>query len=421
MTVLFEKWIGERTPVYLGTNHRSQELPFSSWYRFKEAFSPELVHRAIYEHPGEVDLCIDPFSGSGTTALTSQFLGVPSTSFEVNPFLVDLSLAKTELHLPHLVTKAKDEVLSKIHCPGTTIDRPKGAWLPPTFVQPGKGGKYIFDAEIADTIFQLRYAIESLESSSCKRLLKIILGSTLVKNSNVVINGKGRRYRKNWQSRKLSRQDMLQSFTDRVDNCLSDIQAFGAKSSTETRICRADIRDELTHFPNYDLCVFSPPYPNSFDYTDVYNIELWMLGYLRSRQDNTNLRKSTLTSHVQISKPVKRLSPSPTRLSSALQKIEEVGERLWDKRIPGMLSTYFFEMNCLLSKLKAKKKPGARVWMVVGNSQYGGVEIETGQILAELAQNLGFEVVGTEICRRMRNSPQQGGSPRLGETIIVLK
>jgi len=29
-----------------------------------------------------------------------------------------------------------------------------------------------------------------------------------------------------------------------------------------------------------DAAIFSPPYPNSFDYTDVYNLELWVLGYL---------------------------------------------------------------------------------------------------------------------------------------------
>ena len=32
----------------------------------------------------------------------------------------------------------------------------------------------------------------------------------------------------------------------------------------------------------HDLAVFSPPYPNSFDYTDVYNVELWAMGYLRN-------------------------------------------------------------------------------------------------------------------------------------------
>lgn len=49
-----------------------------------------------------------------------------------------------------------------------------------------------------------------------------------------------------------------------------------------------------------DLAVFSPPYPNSFDYTDVYNIELWTLGYIRDAASNQRLRSATLSSHVQI-------------------------------------------------------------------------------------------------------------------------
>ena len=50
----------------------------------------------------------------------------------------------------------------------------------------------------------------------------------------------------------------------------------------------------------FDLILFSPPYPNSFDYTDIYNLELWVLGYLASAEDNLTLRRATLRSHVQI-------------------------------------------------------------------------------------------------------------------------
>ncbi|MDP1363097.1 DNA methylase N-4/N-6, partial [Klebsiella variicola] len=66
-----------------------------------------------------------------------------------------------------------------------------------------------------------------------------------------------------------------------------------------------------------DLIVFSPPYPNSFDYTDIYNVELWVLGYIGSSADNLTLRNQTLRSHVQI----RRAYDGPATTSSTLNAV----------------------------------------------------------------------------------------------------
>ena len=420
MTALFEKWVGERTPIFLGTNHLSQELPFSCWYRFKESFSPEIIQQAFVEHPTKVQFCLDPFSGSGTTALTSQFLGVESQSYEVNPFLTDLGKSKVETYdLEALHSAWSKLIINMSYQASAQVDR-KEVWLPPTFVQPGKNEKWLFSQSVAEAVFQLREAISHLTDPSAKRLFRVALGASLIENSNVIINGKGRRYRKNWQIRNRNREDLLQGFQFRLQNCLKDIELFGAKSNTPSAVENRDIRDPELELPEYDVSVFSPPYPNSFDYTDVYNVELWMLGYLRNRHDNTLLRNRTLTSHVQVSRQFLSLSNPPEKLTETLEQILEVQKKLWDVRIPKMLETYFFEMSGLLQKLYLSKKVGGRAWIIVGNSQYAGVDVETGQILSEIARDIGFKVLRNEVIRKMRTSPQQGGTPRLGENILVL-
>ncbi|SMX28217.1 DNA methylase [Pelagimonas phthalicica] len=420
MQALFDKWIGERTPVFLGTNHRSQDLPFSSWYRFKEAFSPEIVKHAIVDHPTKVKACIDPFSGSGTTALTAQFLGVPSTSYEVNPFLADLGRAKTEYYDIKELRSSFHSVVQSAQTHESTFDHNNEANLPETFVEPGKNGKWLFNADVAHQVFRLRDAISCLNDPTLRRLFEVILGSSLIENSNVVINGKGRRYRKSWQQRPKTKFDLLDTFQTRAERCFVDIESFNSKSAVPARIELQDVRDEDLCFPEFDVSVFSPPYPNSFDYTDVYNVELWMLGYLKNRIQNVELRRQTLTSHVQISKAFARLVDQPALLTETVEKLQIQQDRLWDKRIPRMIETYFLEMSNLLENLAKSKKPKGRVWIVVGNSQYAGVEIETGRILAEIAKGLGYNVVKNDISRKLRTSPQQGGSPRLGEAILVL-
>jgi hypothetical protein len=74
----------------ISSNVPSHNLPFQRWYRFKEAFSPMLVVEAINTLGFWPATCLDCFGGSGTTALTSQFLGIAPTTVEVNPFLADL-------------------------------------------------------------------------------------------------------------------------------------------------------------------------------------------------------------------------------------------------------------------------------------------------------------------------------------------
>src|SRR5262249_23318153 len=102
-SLAFERWIGGRTVTQLGSNAGSRPLSFQSWRHFKEAFPPELVARAVRSMDRPVRRCVDPCSGSGTTALACQFLGVAPIAIEVNPYLADLTQAKlTEYDLGSL-------------------------------------------------------------------------------------------------------------------------------------------------------------------------------------------------------------------------------------------------------------------------------------------------------------------------------
>ena len=76
MQATFDEWTQSRTVSSLGTNSGAPALPFQGWKHIKEAFAPELVARAISESHIPVRRCLDPFGGSGTTALACQFLGI---------------------------------------------------------------------------------------------------------------------------------------------------------------------------------------------------------------------------------------------------------------------------------------------------------------------------------------------------------
>ncbi|GAA3760815.1 site-specific DNA-methyltransferase [Terriglobus aquaticus] len=417
---IFEIWTGARDLHCYGTNAFSAELPFQSWRRFKEAFAPELIHRAVESSAIPVRTCLDPFGGSGTTALASQFLGVYPITIEVNPFLADLIEAK----LTKYDTTALARDLGRILRQRRTNDRNLAEWasgLPATFIEPGDGDRWLFSRAVGTAVLQLLAGLDRIENPSHRRLFRVVLGGILVDASNVRISGKGRRYRANWRHSQPSAQEVVSSFAEKAQQAIVEVHRFDHRPEQRYKLIRGDCRNQGSSIKEVDLVVFSPPYPNSFDYTDVYNVELWTLGYLRSSQDNHRLRKSTFSSHVQIKRDFASAPKDSRSLNRVLKCLELSKDQLWSRHIPAMVGGYFADLAALLNSLQSSLRAGGSIWMCVGDSQYNGIRIPTAAILAELSRPLGFIVTLSEPVRSMRSSPQQGGKEELPETLLVLQ
>lgn len=415
----FEEWTRRRDIRHLGSNAGSAQLPFQTWRRFKEAFAPELVLRATRTSDHPIRRCLDPFAGSGTTALACQFLGIDSTSVEVNPFLADLTEAKLTAYNPDQLARDLGIILR-------TPIRPLASphffnEAPRTFVEPGVSGRWIFDRAVAERIQALLASIDSLSQPSHRRFFRVILGGILIDVSNVVVSGKGRRYRRGWQGHNRSVHDVDDSFSQHAAKAIAEIHRFSRRPNTSFQVIRGDSRcvNYLRH--KCDLAVFSPPYPNSFDYTDVYNVELWALGYLTRKEDNRTLRLSTLSSHVQLERAFAKAPGTSPTLSRTVSKLHSIRDQLWSKWLPDMVGAYFADLTMVLQRVAQALHQKASAWLVVGDSRYGAVHVPTATIVAEMATHLGYSVEHLEPFRSMRASPQQGGRHQLAETLVVLR
>lgn len=419
MSLDFYHWTKARKVQSLGTNAGAEPLPFQEWRRFKEAFTPELVRRAVRESRVRVQRCIDPFGGSGTTALACQFLRIHGVTIEVNPFLADLISSK----LTSYDAEALARDLSLVLATSRKLRRGPGSLFmsaPATFLEPGVGGRWIFDFDVATRIARLLAAIQSLTNSRHRRLFRVLLGGILVDVSNVITSGKGRRYRKNWDGRRCDPDEVAARFQLVVTSAIEEIRRYSNRRRLDHTVIRGDARASLEKVDACDLAVLSPPYPNSFDYTDVYNIELWTLGYLSNASGNQRLRSSTLSSHVQI---LRDFAPAPTsslRLTRVLTNLRRNRRELWNRYIPEMVGAYFADMLQVLRGLHRILPSNGSAWIVVGDSQYLDCRIRTSHILADLAESDGWAIDGVERFRSMRASAQQGGERALDENLIIL-
>ncbi len=129
--------------------------------------------------------------------------------------------------------------------------------------------------------------------------------------------------------------------------------------------------------------IFSPPYANCFDYTEIYKLELWFGKFVSEYSDLKKLRNNSLRSHLNgdLNVEVESKSGVLTDLLIELQKKE-----LWDKRIPKMLQLYYDDMFRVLDESYKALNDKGFCCIVVGNSAYGGIVFPADLILSEYAE-----------------------------------
>ena len=153
-----------------------------------------------------------------------------------------------------------------------------------------------------------------------------------------------------------------------------------------------------------DGIIFSPPYANCFDYTEIYKLELWFGGFVHEYADLKKLRCKSLHSHLNGNLNPEVESRSEF-LSILVDKLSE--KKLWDKKIPKMLKLYYDDMFNVIDQCYEALNINGFCSIVVGNSAYGGIVFPADLILAQYAESIGFKVDKIEIDRYIITSSQQ--------------
>jgi hypothetical protein len=377
-------------------------LPRHRWYRFKEGFSAGLVTSFVKNYfPTRKDgWLLDPFLGSGTTALQGASLGVNVCGVEANPFMTFLSRVKTA---DYSALRNVEGIALGCMSHRTREDRFR---LPnyTTLVQKRGLKKWLLNRGVALRFEQLRTGISTVKNSKAQNLLLLALIASVEEVANARKDGKCWRYRTNWRERKFNSKSLEEAFAAKIIAFGEDISQFPSVKG-EVRISKGDARNLWKHLSlsgKIDGILTSPPYLNSFDYTDIYRPELMLLSEANSAKQLRELRFSTLRSHVQVA----WLPSQPLEISLLKKTIKDVGrQQLWCQRIPQMINGYFVDLDRVIAECSKKLNKGAFAGFVVADSAYGGVVVPVSLILVELLERRGFVV---KEVRRYRNNPGNG-------------
>jgi DNA modification methylase len=396
------------------------------WYPIKEGFSPNLVadsYRELGLDPKEKVLAIEPFSGSGTTPVECSRLGVRCLAFEVNPFLAFVSRTKLRQADPRKLKMQRNMILRGLRTP--TLSRLENI---STFCKGDGRNKWLFNQNVLRAFAGGWKAIDNCPPSQ-RALFRLALLRAAMDNCNAYPDGKCLRYKRLKSYSCFNPNWLISRFEHYCTLIEEDLESTPFDASLSIVECMDARRmEDYTPMTKFDLCVTSPPYLNSFDYSDVYRPELFLAGYVSDNRDLMRIRLRTLRSHLQASWNAPLKNSFGTLYAKVLKEILGRKDTLWSVRIPEMVQAYFEDMERLLIALAVRANHGAMLKIAVGTSAYGGVVVPVDFILAEIAETAGWELQDVKVVRRLRSSAQlwkhedqEKKVPELRESIVIMK
>ncbi len=392
--------------------------PMHDWYPYLEGYSPEFVKCLISRFAPKAKTILDPFCGSGTTAIVSVLEGLNNYYCEVNPLcqyiietkLIALTLSEEEkTKLVNELYSISNEITNVLKPSATETDLEKS--FKSVF-----GNTKFFEDHIFKDILSYQCYISSIEDENLKRLLTIAGIRSLIPSSLLVRRGDLRF--KTQKELEKGNQGFRFHVQKSLELIASDLLDITEGSGLATFLC--DDAKEISGNNLIDAVITSPPYLNGTNYFRNTKIELWFIGKLKTKSDLRHYRDLAITSGINDVTKGKSLSSNNSIISEIpllSECIKELSIKEYDSRISMMVENYFWDMFKFLSKLPKLLTKDATICIDLGDSVYCNVYIPTQDILKEMMSKLGFEENERVILRERKSR----NGTKLVQTVQVFK
>jgi DNA modification methylase len=408
-------------------------FPVQRWFHQKEAFSLELLETLIIDwniSPETIHRLLDPFSGTGTSLLATQKLAkkynrsdLEAFGIERNPFLH--FVAQTKLNWYEYDPRRVKLLANRLLC------NPRKSR--PDFI-PAMSTLHRRDILDPSVLKQALVFKEVIVSANCKERDLLLLGyaSILEAISGARKGGRGLRI---VPDKKRAR--ILTTLDSAWDEIVEDLRcASNFFTPVTTKVFSGDGRtlstedDSGAKIGKFDLILYSPPYLNNIDYTEVYKLELWLCGFVNTTEEFRNLRYETFRSHPSVRFPDQTSINTDKRMKKVWSTIELLVRALprdknlnWRTRL---FKSYFDDMYVSLKHQMDVLVPGGWIFCVVGNSSHGPrdhprtrVPVASDLLIAMIAESLGLEIKAIQIARRL--GQHSSSAKFLRESILVMQ
>lgn len=387
---------------YSATFADNMKMPIHKWYRYTAGFSASWVNQLIrQEKANGRTRIIDPFAGSGTVLLESEFEGVESFGVEAHPYIYKIAKAKLDWNFPadqfksealSLLRKAKTKTITKTEFPKLIAS--------------------CYPIEIIQKLEALKQTwLETEQEEEIKNFNWFIITSILRTTSPV---GTAQ-----WQyiqptKTKAKVIDAFVAFEVKANDMYLDMKRTQNRFTNvvDSKILNEDARN-IQSIPDGwgDLVITSPPYANNYDYADATRLEMTFWGDINGWADlQDNVRKHLVracTQHVSkladevesiIESPLLRPIQSELRVVYETLKLERL-KHGGKKNYHFMIAAYFNDLAKVFHSLRRVTSENALMCFVIGDSAPYGIYVPVDKWLGELAISAGFSSYSFEKLR----------------------
>lgn len=415
-----------------------EDLPIHEWYRFVLSFPPHLVRHYIEKFSLNNDGCIlDPFCGTGTTLVEAKKAGIKSIGVEANPIVHFAASVKTDWgvdsaeiidHVNVVAEKAQQELESQgfFDLPLLKTNN-NGSHTELRKLNPDQEKLLIKGSISPLPLHKTLVLLEKIrreDHQSFKRYAELALAKQLVYAiSNLRFGpevGVGK---------KKDDAPVVELWKRGALSMCEDLALVRQFAEVSTLVYHGDSRQLRTLLKPHsvDGIITSPPYPNEKDYSRTTRLESVLLGYTSTMQELRGYKKTFVRSNTR---SVYK-EDTDDQWVSDLPSVQDLAKSIDEKRIElkktsgfeklygRVVRLYFGGMARHLEELKPVLKPGAKLAYVVGDqASYFQIMIRTGNILAEVADRLGYRVVDIDLFRtRFSTATKQN----LREEVVLLE
>ncbi len=421
-------------------NHNKNKLflsdrNFHDWYRFVLSYPPHLVRDYIkHFNLDKNDLILDPFCGTGTTIVEAKLHGIPSIGIEANPFAHFASTVKSDWvvdvnELKTYATQIKEKALLILKDSGISdAPSPNNLSASNLFTLGPEKNKIILKDSISPIplhkVMILFNCIKEYQGKKSYQYLLLALGNSIVYEiSNLKFGpevGIGKIKHDTF---------VVNTWYNQVVKIAKDLEPLNGQRNTFSQIILGDSRNIATvlNGKKISAVITSPPYPNEKDYTRTTRLESVLLEFINSDKELKLLKKTLVRSNTRgvykedIDDQFVDTIPEIQRIAKEIEdrRIELGKTSGFEKLYHKVTKLYFGGMTKHLEELKTVLKPGANLAYVVGDqASYLRVMIRTGQLLGEIADSIGYELVDIA---QFRTRFSTATKTNLNEEVVILR
>ncbi|MGI8806372.1 MAG: hypothetical protein ACR2KK_00685 [Acidimicrobiales bacterium] len=376
----------------LGVFDDNRQKPIHRWFPFVEGYSADLVRRALRELPSGGSL-LDPFGGSGTTALAAAELGYDSSFCEVNPYLAWVAEVKVN-HTRAAIECGAHSDLATLASDFERAQLPRPSRDHPLIEADAIRG-FFPDGVAADVVSAVQFLQDRCRPEAVE-LARLAIATSLIPASNMIRRADLRKRRPGDPAP----QPFRRLVADRLRVIAIDVEVAGPViRGTATRVA-ADARCLSQLVSSFDLIVTSPPYLNGTNYCRNTKLELLALGFISDERQLADLRLASVAAGIN---NISRRRSDPDSVSAVEAVACELDKVAYDRRIPAMVRMYFTDMRQVFAAVRRNARRGARWLLDIGDSRFCGIHIPTHDLLCEIGALEGWDNVTTETIRSRRS------------------